>query len=226
MASIESYVKPQRLYRYRSLKTPEEFEREVEAIEKGYLFCAAYMNLNDPMEGIFTSSQTLRNSVQFHEIREAIIDRKTEIGMCSFSEVNNHELMWAHYADHYRGICVAYNLSRLLKKLEKNFTFVRIYYNEKAPTVGKTNRERDTLAKMVLSYKNYRWLYEREWRMFGSLGEAYYRDTTCVSRVYLGSRMNRRNREQIGNTLKKLGIKTSDMTIRKYSISFKAQPPS
>jgi len=28
----------------------------MEAIEEGYLFCAAYRDLNDPMEGLFSSS--------------------------------------------------------------------------------------------------------------------------------------------------------------------------
>lgn len=54
MATIKSYVEPSRLYRYRSLRA---FDREMEAIEDGYLFCAAYRTLNDPMEGAFQLQQ-------------------------------------------------------------------------------------------------------------------------------------------------------------------------
>jgi hypothetical protein len=50
---------------------------------------------------------------------------------------------------------------------------------------------------MVLSYKNYRWLYEREWRMFEPPGKARYGDKACVSRIYLGSRIDAGKRNKI-----------------------------
>jgi hypothetical protein len=56
--------------------------------------------------------------------------------------------MSEHYADQFGGICIAYSLERLLRNLPDNVSFVRMYADE--------------LAKMVLSYKNYRWFYERE----------------------------------------------------------------
>jgi hypothetical protein len=65
-----------------------------------------------------------------------------------------------------------------------------------------------------------RWLYEREWRMFASLGKASYEKTECVARVYLGSRIHSTNRKRIKDRLKRLGIETRDMTITQYFISF------
>jgi len=90
----ETVVPPRtarRLYRYRSL---EKFDQETEAIEQGYLFCSAYDKLNDPMEGRFTSSRRFRANPDHSAIREAIIENKGRVGMCSFSEVHDHELMW------------------------------------------------------------------------------------------------------------------------------------
>ena len=58
MASIDQ-VQPQRLYRYRSL---EKFDRELQALEENYLYCAQYTTLNDPMEGVFRSSRVFRES--------------------------------------------------------------------------------------------------------------------------------------------------------------------
>jgi hypothetical protein len=220
MATIESYVQPPRLYRYRSL---EEFDRELQAIEEGYLYCAAYATLNDPMEGLFSSSQNLRESEDHRAIRASIADNKADLGMCSFSEVHNHELMWAHYADHFKGICISYSLSKLLKALPNGVNFVRMFYNETEPTIHRTDKDPVELAKMVLSYKNYRWLYEREWRMFAPLGKAYYRDTACVTRVYLGFRVTDAGRNRITHMLKRLKIKIRHMTIDKYSISFEAR---
>ena len=217
MATIKSYVEPSRLYRYRSLG---EFDREMEAIERGYLFCAAYRTLNDPMEGLFTSSKLLRESEDYRTIRDSIRDNKSQLGMCSFSEVHDHELMWAHYADQFRGICIAYNFSKLRDGLADDDNFCAHVLQRDRANDSSLRPRTGQLAKMVLSYKNYRWLYEREWRMFASLGKASYRPTNCVTRVYLGSRIEDDDRIRITNSLKRLKIKTSDMNIDKYSISF------
>ena len=50
MATIESYVQPRRLYRYRSTAS---LDRELDSILKGYLYCSPYMNLNDPRVAVF-----------------------------------------------------------------------------------------------------------------------------------------------------------------------------
>lgn len=216
-ATIASYVQPRRLYRYRSLA---DVDREIDAIRNGYLYCSLYKNLNDPMEGLFTSSRLLKKSANYRAVRDAIRDKKTQIGMCSFSEVYDHELMWAHYARQFTGICIAYSLSRLLKHLADDIEFVRMYYDETVPTVHRTNKDPAELAKMVLSYKNYRWLYEREWRMFAPIGKVRYHDAKCVPCVYLGSRVSAKNEKRIKDALNPVGIQTRNMTIDEYLINF------
>ncbi len=140
--------------------------------------------------------------------------------MASFSEVHDHELMWAHYADQYKGICIAYSFAKLLDDLNDDVSFVRMYYNEMVPLVRHSRQEPNDVAKMVLSYKNYRWLYEREWRMFSSRGKANYTDKSCVTRVYLGSRISSDKRSKIIKAMNSLNIETHDMKIEKYSITF------
>src|ERR1700758_4410459 len=105
-------------------------DREIEAIKDAYLYCAVYTDLNDPMEGSFRSSTLLRSNDKYRSIRSAIMDEKSQIGMCSFSEVHDHELMWAHYADRFAGICIAYSLSKLLRHLPDGVAFVRMYYDD------------------------------------------------------------------------------------------------
>jgi Protein of unknown function (DUF2971) len=217
LATIKSYVQPAILYRYRSLK---RFSRELEAIEKGYLFCASFTALNDPMEGSFAPSLHLRESKRHRAIRKSIIENKAQMGICSFSEVPNHELMWAHYADEFRGVCVAYSLPRLLKHLPGDISFVRMSYNETEPTIHRSQREPEYLARRVLSYKGYKWLYEREWRMFSSQGKAYYGVPDCVTSVFLGFRILKDHREELKTRLGLLNISVRQMTIKSYSIAF------
>jgi Protein of unknown function (DUF2971) len=219
MATVKSYVQPERLYRYRPIA---DLDREISAIADGYLYCAAYTDLNDPMEGLFSSSELLRKSENYRRIKSAITENKANIGMCSFSEVHDHELMWAHYAERFAGICIAYSLSKLLKSLPEDVSFVRMYYNEKVPKVSRTDHGPSHLAKTILSYKNYKWLYEREWRMFAPLGRAHYHKTACVTRVYFGSRIDLEKKAQIKRAMEDLRIATREMNIGQYSLSFRA----
>jgi hypothetical protein len=221
MAEIQNYVKPRRLYRYRPV---EHIDRELRTIEKGSLYCAAYKDMNDPMEGLYYSSKRLQDSDRYEEVRNAILYNKIRLGICSFSEVYNHELMWAHYASQFHGICIAYDFYDLLKYLPDRVTFVRMFYNEDVPSVGLTKRPPEELAKMILSYKNHRWLYEREWRMFGKQGDVFYGDHSCVARVYIGARMSMHQRKGLEARLKRLKIPSSTMKLNGYSLSFDIKP--
>jgi hypothetical protein len=217
MARITNYVEPRRLYRYRSL---DKLKREMKAIQESYVYCAAYEDLNDPMEGLFTSSRLFRKSDDDQAVRDAIRKNKANTGICSFSETHDHELMWAHYANQFRGICISYNFSRLLKALPNSTKFVRMYYNESVPTLHPSSRNSQQLARMVLSYKNYRWLYEREWRMFADQGAIHYEDAKCITRVYLGARISNEDKRKVIEVLEELEIPISEMKVDEYLVTF------
>ena len=142
--------------------------------------------------------------------------------MCAFSEVFNHELMWAHYADQFLAICIAYRFYDLRKHLPERVSFSRLYYNEDEPRVGFSNKPRDhtETAKEIFSYKNYRWLYEREWRMFANKGKIFYNELECVARVYIGSRVEKGHRSKIERQLKRLKIPCQIQKLDGYKMRF------
>jgi hypothetical protein len=164
--------------------------------------------MNDPMEGEHSLSRMLRDSGEAKTVARKFRKSMAKIGIASFSEIYDHELMWAHYADQFRGICIAYHFLRLRQSLPDGVEFVRMYYNEKNPTVGRTRKTADQIARRVLSYKNHRWLYEREWRMFGPQGKVKYSKATCTPRVYMGYRIDPHERQKIERALRPLKIET------------------
>jgi hypothetical protein len=216
---IETYVIPRYLYRYRSLQA---FDREINCIETGYVYCANFKMMNDPMEGFYSESKLLEKTPDIEKVRAAIKSGKLMIGMCAFSEVFNHELMWAHYADQFRGICIAYDFFKLRNHLPEGVSFSRLFYNEDVPKVGlsKKPRSHNETAKMILSYKNYRWLYEREWRMFANIGKVCYKEPRCVARLYIGSRVHEDYRSKIERRLRQLKIPCQIQKLDGYEMRF------
>ena len=61
--------------------------------------------------------------------------------------------------------------------------------------------------------------YSRSRHKIGQ-GKVYYRDTACVTKVYLGSRISDADKKKIDKALSRSDIVVKPMTIDKYFIAF------
>ncbi len=105
---------------------------------------------------------------EFRQMRSAFEALKETIGISCLSESENSLLMWAHYADNHRGICVEYNLLETNQQL--NFTPVPVMYTDIKACFDSLNLEtieQDTFKLFIRSItsKSPEWKYEREWRI-------------------------------------------------------------
>jgi len=225
LARIENYSRPLKLYRYRPL-SDTTFDRELHAICEKYVFCTHIKQMNDPMEGSHRES-ALFQKFRSYESRVAEIDVvKDMLGIASFSEVFDHEPMWAHYASNFTGICVAYSFQKLMKQLPDEYEFIRMTYSEKPPILLWSKKGASANAKLALSTKTLRWMNEREWRLVrSSAGKAKYETTNCVTHVYLGSRIAAEHRKKLRQALENMNIPVSEKEIEKYAISFRKPRP-
>lgn len=107
------------------------------------------------------------------EIEREVI-RRYDRGVCCFSAVIDNPLLWSHYADQHRGVCIGYSLARVPKpKLHKV-----VYGGNRAVATSLIARallENDheahnLLDRDVLLRKAPPWRYEREWRLLGNKG--------------------------------------------------------
>jgi hypothetical protein len=100
-------------------------------------------------------------------------ERIKNIGVTCFSELYDHPLMWAHYAENHKGFCVEYDftpmdISSSDDKSAASNSFVHaVSYVSKLPRIYSheilfTPRE---AAKKMLATKSYHWAYEQEYRL-------------------------------------------------------------
>ncbi len=219
MASVKIYSNPSMLYRYRPL-TKETIDREVEAIVEAYIYCPKFSQMNDPMEGAHRKSlPAIVKGTREHD--KEVLAAREKLGIASLSEVYDHEPMWAHYADKFGGLCIAFYTRKLLEGLPDDVDLIRMAYSEKAPILPLYKSTIVDKAKLTLATKTVRWASEREWRIISpSVGKAEYRNQKAVSRIYLGSRINRAFEDRIISEMKKLKIPVVKMKIDKYAIEF------
>jgi len=93
-------------------------------------------------------------------------------GVVSFSTLSKCPLMWSHYGDQHRGVCIGYSIS---KEMEENVHMVN-YGGERNININDVAIQKiDTEASRrvdegILLRKAKSWSYEHEWRLIGNRG--------------------------------------------------------
>ncbi|NDK53800.1 DUF2971 domain-containing protein [Rhizobium laguerreae] len=162
------------LYKYRPLNA---FTQDI--IENRRLFCANWNELNDPMEGMF---EFFTNDRDDRRYLEEIIRHKHELRVCSLSKTKYSHLLWAHYADQFRGVLVAVDIP--LPAAD----FVEVYYRAShSMQIKHTWNDTEKVARKILSSKHKAWSYEKEVRI---LSREQYFPVPIIRHVTLGIRAN------------------------------------
>lgn len=128
-----------------------------------------------------------------------------EIGICSLSATPSNVLMWSHYSDSHKGICVQFEPSYYWAS---SFSADNLYFEEalpvvyadKRPTFDLSNPMRDqkVLERQFLTKADY-WNYEQEWRLLRSRERPGYQDfpASCLKSIILGAMISEANEGQV-----------------------------
>jgi len=130
----------------------------------------AYNATNPDFE---VSEEEAECSLLTSEIQRELL-KQYERGVCCFSAAVDNPLLWSHYGDQHRGVCIGYGLARVPKPI-----LHKVVYGGsrtvKTSLVARALLENDPEARNlldrdVLLRKAPSWRYEREWRLLGNRG--------------------------------------------------------
>jgi hypothetical protein len=161
MGSAEVVPPPPRGVRRIYHFTSAEFAKD--DIVHGRMKVARISELNDPFEFL---SLNFRQMSERHIIDHFKNDYDKHTGLLCFSQNWTSPVLWSHYADKHRGICLGFDIKENLLK--------EVRYIEKRAMVTVGNERSalqvlEDLEKFVLSTKYDHWRYEEEFRYFVSL---------------------------------------------------------
>lgn len=155
--------------RYRGPRTVDRIERLSRWQADRLLKDIEYHASNPEYGGEKHKQFLLRHSI------EAELLRQYETGIVSLAERSRCPLMWSHYGDQHRGICIGYSVP---DRVADNIHKVK-YRGGRLVQVGKlaamlegSETARREVDEAVLLRKAGSWHYEREWRLIGPLGLA------------------------------------------------------
>jgi hypothetical protein len=155
--------------------------------------CKPFMNLAGPqseLDEFFTHQAIAKYEGNPSDIRRLVqsecgphvnLSKKVEavsnlwhetftMGICCFSEPKDNILMWSHYADCHRGVCLEFEFS----KTERPFSDARpIEYTSTYPEMNFLKQEGRKSGMFLRKASD--WSYEKEWRVFNKPGLVSFR---------------------------------------------------
>lgn len=129
---------------------------------------------SDEWKSIMSSATQIAKS-----LRGELTEFRQSTGISCLSELCDSSLMWSHYANCHRGICVEYDLFEINKQLQ--FTPVPVIYSTEGTSFSLSDPEQiDYEAARffvtAVTSKSEDWAYEKEWRIIrdnGACGDAW-----------------------------------------------------
>ena len=195
------------LYKYRSLAN---LEHVLDIILNQRLHCSIYPELNDPFEGLFITTTTIRPSdflkskippspfvkwpiklKRAKDVKDLFGGAIDYVKICSLSSNLNDVRLWSYYADGHKGVVIEIDCSGLEKIYE-------VKYSEELPKEGFTLIRQQSLLE-VLSRKTKHWDFESEYRIIyeGQYLEEgkYFGIKGRIKAIYLGTRTSELHRK-------------------------------
>jgi len=141
------------------------------------------------------------------------------IGIFSMSAKRDNLLMWSHYADCHRGICIEFKTTG-----GKLFgcDLSKIDYDEKYPNFNVYDDMNMERVRKYLCTKSFDWKYEEEWRIIYNKTGCHYlpSEDNELSGIILGARITKRNKELVLKWLSVINCKVKLYQAYEYKNKF------
>lgn len=122
------------------------------------------------------------NSAFVNLIHHSFNEIRNKIGVACFSKNNDNLLLWSHYADSHKGICVKFDVTKSLDFFE-NMNLVR--YSKEYAITDYINNKTDIIEKGILM-KSKDWEYEEEVRVWHEGSKSYPINREAIQEVIFG----------------------------------------
>lgn len=134
-----------------------------------------------------------------NQFKEDYLERLRSIGVFPTCERADNVVMWSHYAENHRGICLEFDPSTMPQNIE----FHKIKYRKKRQVIN-LFRDWKIANRLASGVKSLEWKYENEWRMVLEANEKTP-SFPCeidvpegmITGVILGTRIEERDRERV-----------------------------
>lgn len=203
-------------------------------LKKGEIKFTSPAEFNDPFDCCPTHLSELPEENAFpHAVGESINQTMQSAiskihGIVCFTPYPNKMLMWSHYGDQHRGICVGFDTELLVENSPTNSegnrlfeTIQKVEYIEKRPEHGE---------EAIFFLKAKEWKYEEEYRIISSMKKGFPKwgpgiwniHKSSVKEIIIGARVPITHRRKIYEMVKAcrpdIQIKVSVLHMKEFKL--------
>ena len=173
-------------YKYRNLNG-KNWEYLLDIILNNRLYCSKYNQLNDPMEGFYISRERLPQN-----LRDNILNQKSNYRICSLANEDTNKLLWAHYANGFKGVVIG------IKTKEPVQSVIYEGLHELDNLLIRPNQD----ISSIFLHKLEEWNYENESRIILDTQSEYVE--IKVVEIIFGLRTNQNTKELLISIVREL----------------------
>jgi hypothetical protein len=163
----------------------------LKAIKLRRLKIALFNDMNDPFELLGAELKTRQDRAELKHLKK---ETNAMIGALCFSRDCGNPVLWSHYADKHRGICLGFDI-------RDDWAHEITYQGERLQEIEKDllEGEKEILGHRLLTTKFDHWRYEDEVRLILKLEDAVqesgnyflpFGDTLNLKEIIIGARCN------------------------------------
>jgi len=157
-------LRPEILYKYKAINSDKDLNRLIEIIAGHHIYFPNLTKLNDPMEASAVRYYlAVAGSGYVHEAGKKhpiVLGHQEQFRILSFTAMPDSTQMWAHYANEYKGYCLAFSTKNTFDTVEP-VIYSSLKFDYEAPS---PSEEFEHVIRESFLFKNTDWAYENEWR--------------------------------------------------------------
>ena len=220
----------------------------IDSLVKGYIYCADVKKLNDPLDCRVDLAAAIRRAISksegkakenlqrllaSSEFLESTVKKVSEVGVCSFSLKLLKPMMWSHYADEHKGICLLYRFPESFINYDQNKiigTSTLIYGDnvftdsllEAAEGLSEIEAWEifQAIVVPILTAKGQDWSVEDESRIIREYSGPLEIDRKYLTQICFGFATPERDKELIRNILERCAYDVTFCEIRRSNADF------
>ncbi|MCK9365010.1 MAG: DUF2971 domain-containing protein [Syntrophales bacterium] len=176
-------------------------ERAISMLRENQIYFPSAHKLNDPFEFQFHLKTSSVNGIPIDQ--DSLVTAKADMknyGVLALSELNNNILMWSHYADSHRGICIEFERTDT-NELGKWDYCIPVQYQQELPSFNLHELGDSKAVTQALSTKGKYWEYEQEWRILTYESNKHHPLPGKITAIIFGLNMPQKERDSIVSML-------------------------
>jgi len=158
---------------------------------------------------VFTEKAKGLKKIVLDSISETVQGMSNYTAVFSMTTNPTQNLMWAYYADGYRGLCIGFDF----KEFDYNTTLYKVNYSNNRPKISiktlKDKKELDSKIIELMTTKAKHWEHEEEYRFLFNIDEAETKKDIIlldikpknVCEAYLGPKIRKEDLKELKSIL-------------------------